>query len=224
MRCDQPGLWGPPVLNVSPLWLEPSCTPRDGSTRCAFGSGHPRLHVPVPCYCRPLLLSLLGTFNEQLGWGRHTALPTLSCLDTRKTAGRPISGHPVLGEGVWGVAGWAAVLPCHAALGHGRHWEQDHAQGRGLGSVTRRCPPGVILVVEQPCCPVPIPVADRVGMWRQGGWHCLGLVQPPFLFAPDMCQGLLGQAPGNGGPGRVSAAGSAVWQCWGGCAPRRALG
>lgn len=108
--------------------------------------------------------------------------------------------------------------------GMGWHWEQDHVQGRGLGSVAWQCQPGIILLVEQPPCPIPIPVVGRAGTWQQGGWHCLGLAQPPFLLAPDMCQGLLGQALGRGGPGRVSAPGSAVWQCWGGCAPRRALG
>lgn len=51
-----------------------------------------------------------------------------------------------------------------------------------------------------------MPVAvGRVGTWQQGDWHSPGLVQQPFLFAPDVCQGLLGQAPGRGGPGRVSA-------------------
>lgn len=54
---------------------------------------------------------------------------------------------------------------------------------------------------EQFSCPIPslvMPVAaGRVGTWQQGDWHNLGLVQQPFLFAADMCQGLLGQAPGE---------------------------
>lgn len=138
-RCDQTGLWGPLVLNVSPPWLEPSCKPRDGSTRCAFGSEHPRLHIPVPCYCHRLLLSFLGTFNEQLGWGRRIAFSTLSSLDTRKTAGCPISEHPVLGKDVWGFAGQAAVLPCHTALGHGRALGMaGHGLALGAGSCPRQ--------------------------------------------------------------------------------------
>ena len=90
-----------------------------------------------PCYCHPLLLSLLGTFNEQLGPRRCTAIPTLSSLDTGKTAGRPISVHPVLGRTDAGVLGGqpcslATLLRAMAGL---RGW-----QGTGMVPGAGPCP------------------------------------------------------------------------------------
>lgn len=223
-----PGAEGLPSLDRA---RAVSCTPGDGSTRCAFGSGRPRPCVCSPCYCHPLLLSLLGTFNEQPGPGRRTALLTLSSPDNGKTAGCPISIHPILGR----MCSHAPSPRCSGppqGSGDGREpgWlpEQNHAWGRGLGSVAWRCPPGSILPAEQPPCPVPSPavpiVAGRAGMWWRGGWRCPGPARPPFLLAPDVCQGLPGQAPRRGGPGRVSALGLAAWQCRGGRAPCGALG
>lgn len=63
---------------------------------------------------------------------------------------------------------------------------------------------GTHLAGVAPPYPVPSPAvpmaAGRAGTWRQGGWHRPGLAWPPFLLAPDVCQGLLGQAPGKRRP------------------------
>lgn len=66
MGRDRLGLWCPLEPGASPPSLEPvSCTPGDGSSRCAFGCGRPRPHVSVPCYCHPPSFVPPGAVYEQ---------------------------------------------------------------------------------------------------------------------------------------------------------------
>lgn len=145
---------------------------------------------------------------------------------------------PCPGEGRCGGAGQTATVLCHIAPGHG--WAlgapgtgmlpgAGPCPARGLGSMTRWCLPGSsISPAEQLPCPVPslaMPVAaGRAGTWQQGDWHSPGPVWQPFLSAPDVCQGLLGQVPGRGRPWQGFSSGSAARQCCNVCAPHGALG
>lgn len=69
----------------------------------------PRPRIRVPCYCHPLLLSLLRTFNKQPG--RRTALSTLSSVG--KQLGAPSPDTPC-----WGRTGAGALggQPCSRAM------------------------------------------------------------------------------------------------------------
>lgn len=63
---DRLRLWCPLEPGASPPGLERvSCTPGDGSSRCAFGCGCPRPRVSVPCYCHPPSFVPPGAVYEQ---------------------------------------------------------------------------------------------------------------------------------------------------------------
>lgn len=205
--------------------------PGDGSTRCAFGSGRPRPLIYSSYYCHPLLLSLLGTFNKQPGTGRRTALFTLSSLDSRNTAGCPISVRPVLGRmgtemlgrqpcsldrllwatsGLWGRQGHGMVPGTGPCLG--RRFGK-----RGIAVLTRQH-----VASKQPSC------CTRGG--GQSGHVVMGRPALPGADAAALpsCSGcvprLAGAGTGKGGPGWVSAPGLADWQCQGDRVPHGALG
>lgn len=66
MGRDRLRLWCPLEPGASPPGLERvSCTPGDGSSRCAFGCGRPRPRVSVPCYCHPPSFVPPGAVYEQ---------------------------------------------------------------------------------------------------------------------------------------------------------------
>lgn len=129
---------------------------------------------------------------------------------------------PCPGDGRCGGTGQTATVLCHTAPGHDwalgvtGHW--DVTWSRAVPSKRFGKHDTMVPTRQRPAsraAPLSRPQPghargsrqSRHGQW--GDWHSLGPVRQPFLFAPDVCQGLLGQAPGRGGPGRVSAG---AWQ------------